>query len=217
MEPHSYSLSTMDFYREKMPDDVQFALADQEGKRISHFSLVEFIRALTKYVVLREDTSRFQEHVGVRNQNNNPTTTLVTQTGPSQSRPYRDGGNTLPKDFAFYTCLYCGVKGVGGHMMMDCPTVKDPKERMNIIRKLSRCTSCLSKNHRFFECPSQKTCFCQKKHHTSLHDWFTQSRNPGGNQSQGNRSNQQRGAPQQAGNRNQNPNHSNSQSQATGN
>ena len=212
MLPHFYSLSTMDFYRANMPLDVLHEMADQEGKRISHFSLMEFTKALTKYVDLREDTSRYREHVGVRSLNSGSTTTMVTQTGPN-----RDGTYKLPADFSYYKCLYCGVKGTGGHLMMNCPTVKDPKKRYEIIQKLKRCSCCLSNAHRFYECTSQKTCFCQKKHHTSLHDWFTQSRNPGGNQSQGNRSNQQRGAPQQAGNRNQNPNHSNSQSQPSGN
>ena len=200
MEPHSYSLSTMDFYREKMPDDVQFALADQEGKRISHLSLVEFVKALTKYVDLREDTSRFKEHVGVRNHNNGNTTTMVTQTGQN-----KDGNYKLPPDFLYYKCLYCGVGGVGGHLMMDCPTVKDPKKRFLMIKELQRCTSCLSKNHRYTDCPSQKSCFCLKKHHTSLHYWF--ARNLGGNQTQGNRQNQQGG-----GSRGQN-----NQSQPAGN
>ena len=202
--PASYSMSTMDIYRVHMPIDLLHKIADQESKRISQFSLVGFIKALTKYVDLREDTSRFREHIGVRKHaSSNPTTTMVTRTRPDRPamRP-GEAATTLPANFDFYKCLYCDVKGVGGHMMVDCPTVKDAKERMNIIRKLERCTCCLSKFHRYNECSSEKTCFCKRKHHTSLHDWF-------GNRFQNNSSNQQRGAQQQSGNRSRNPNGSN--------
>ena len=209
MLPHSYSLPTMDFFREKMPMDVLHEIAHQEGRRISKLSLVEFTKALTKYVDLREDTSRFRDHVGVSNLNNGNTTTMVTQTGPNRGETY-----TLPADFTYYKCLFCGAKGTGGHMMKDCPIVKDPKQRFDIIRELQRCTSCLGTSHRFYECPSKRTCFCRKKHHTSLHDWF--ARKQSGNQSQDTRSNQQRGAQQTGGNRNQN-NNPNSQSQPAGN
>ena len=65
--PEQYSLSTMDFYRIEMPEDLLHQLADQEGRRISHFNLVYFIAALTKYVDIREDTTRFREHVGAEN------------------------------------------------------------------------------------------------------------------------------------------------------
>ena len=231
--PEQYSLSTMDFYRASMPEELLHFIADKEDRRISHFSLMQFIAALAKYVDLREDTSRFREYVGGRNQNpSNPTTTMATGTrtfsrgqgGQNQSsRGSYPSGSTRPTNFNYYTCLFCEQKGVGGHLMMNCPTVKDPNERMKIIRKLQRCTCCLSQNHRFFECPSNKACFCMKKHHTSLHEWFVKK--PGGNQPQGNRSNQQgarqygqnqRGGQQPNGNRTQG-NQNNSQRNRTQN
>ena len=61
--PETYSLSTMDFYRLEMPEDLLHKIADQEGRRISTLNLEHFITALLKYVDIREDTSRFREYV----------------------------------------------------------------------------------------------------------------------------------------------------------
>ena len=191
--PEEYSLATMDFYRAYMPEELLHFIADKENKRISHLNLEYFISALSKYADLREDTSRFREHAVGRNQNPyNPATTMTTkagtfsktQSGTTQAYP----ANKFPANFEYYECLFCGVKGVGGHLMMYCPTVKDPKERMKIVRRLRRCTSCMSKNHRFSDCPSNKTCYCNQKHHTSLHYWFVQK--PSGSQPQGYRNQQ---------------------------
>ena len=174
MLPQSYSISTMDFYRAHLPTKLIHCIVDQEGRRFSELSLGEFMKALTKYVKLREDISRFRQHVGSNDLNRSPTTTMATRTGKPTSKLTGSGSSTLPADFNYYKCLFCNKKGVGGHLMLDCPTVKDGKERFQIILKLSRCTNCLSPSHKFFECPSKKTCFCNKKHHTSLHDYFAQ-------------------------------------------
>ena len=114
------------------------------------------------------------------------TTTRAPTAGPSGRGSYY--ANKLPDGFKYMKCVYCGVKGKkeqGGHLMIDCPKVKDPNERMQLIRRLGHCSNCLSLQHRFYECPSSKTCFCGKKHHSSLHDWF--ARRPIGNRTQAQR------------------------------
>ena len=211
MMPQFYSLSTMHFYRAKMPLDLLHEMADQERKKLSKLTLVDFTKALTKYADLREDTSRFREHVGAKNNNHNtksPTTTMLTQTGSNRNNMNPSSNPSTNK--SYYKCLFCGTKGINGHMMADCPTVKDPKKRLEIIQGLGRCTCCLSKDHRFFECPSKKTCFCMRKHHSSLHDYFANLRS--GNQ---NNHRNQREPRQQDGN--QNRNNANNRSQPSGN
>ena len=211
MMPQFYSLSTMHFYRAKMPLDLLHEMADQERKKLSKLTLVDFTKALSKYADLREDTSRFREHVGAKNNNHNtksPTTTMLTQTGTNRNNMNPSSSPSTNK--SYYKCLFCGAKGINGHMMADCPTVKDPKKRLEIIQGLGRCTCCLSKDHRFFECPSKKTCFCMRKHHSSLHDYFANLRS--GNQ---NNHRNQREPRQQDGN--QNRNNANNRSQPSGN
>ena len=180
MGPAEYSLTTMSHYRLHMPQGLLDFIADKHDKNISSFNLEEFITALSKYADRREDTSRYRELAfgGNKQSSSNPTTTMATTTraptgGPSGRGSYY--ANKLPDGFKYMKCVYCGVKGKkeqGGHLMIDCPKVRDPNERMQLIRRLGHCSNCLSLQHRFFECPSNKTCFCGKKHHSSLHEWF---------------------------------------------
>ena len=203
MEPAEYSLPTMNHYRLYMPQGLLHYLADKHDKNISQFKLEEFISALSKYADRREDTSRYRELTfgGNNNGPSNPTTTMATTThaatrGPSYRGSYY--ANKLPLDFKYQKCLYCGVQGnkeQGGHMMINCPKVKDPNERMKIVRKQGRCSCCLSQQHRYYQCPSNKTCFCGKKHHTSLHYWFVQK--PAGNQPQSSQNGQGQRQPRQ--------------------
>ena len=214
MGPAEYSLTTMSHYRLHMPQGLLDFIADKHDKNISSFNLVEFITALSKYADRREDTSRYRELAfGANKQSSsNPTTTMTTTTtraptgGPSGRGSYY--ANRLPDGFKHMKCVYCGVKGKkeqGGHLMIDCPKVKDPNERMQLIRRLGHCSNCLSLEHRFYECPSKKTCFCGKKHHSSLHDWF--SNRPIGNRTQSNQSRQaQRQPGQNIGGQQQNAN-----------
>ena len=160
--PELYSLSTMDVYRVKVPEDLLHEIATQERRRISELNITEFIYALDKYCDLREDTSRFRGEVLTGHGSSGlPTTTLATRNQPSN-----------PKPFNFYQCLFCGKKGFGGHKMVDCPTVAAPLDRLKIFREKKRCTSCASPEHNWKNCKSDKTCWCKKKHHVSLHDWF---------------------------------------------
>ena len=193
MGPAEYSLTTMSHYRLHMPEGLLHFIADKHDKNISSFNLVEFITALSKYADRREDTSRYRELAfgGNKQSSSNPTTTMTTTTRAPTAGPSGRGSyyaNKLPDGFKYMKCVYCGVKGKkeqGGHLMIDCPKVKDPNERMQLIRRLGHCSNCLSLQHRFYECPSNKTCFCGKKHHSSLHDWF--ARRPIGNRTQAQR------------------------------
>ena len=143
-------------------------------------------------------------------------------------QPYQGGtypANNPPARTGFYPCLYCGKSGIGGHLMMNCPTVTHPNERMKIVRRLGRCSNCMG-NHRFNECLSKKTCYCKGKHHTSLHYWFTskilnqqgqnQQQRPqqqGGNRTQRSQNNTPRNNAPRQGQNNQNR----SQNQSVGN
>ena len=53
----------------------------------------------------------------------------------------------------------------------------NPKDRMGIVLKFQVCFNCLSSSHKIPDCSSQNTCFqdgCGKKHHTTLHDFFSE-------------------------------------------
>ena len=105
-----------------------------------------------------------------RNGSNQFVTTMATfaKTG--------SGGNYNSNSYSFYPCLFCDAKGTSGHLMKNCPVVTNADKRWDIFRKNSRCTACCSPLHRYRDCPSEKTCWCGKKHHVSLHSWFDRIR-----------------------------------------
>ncbi|XP_076660035.1 uncharacterized protein LOC143363312 [Halictus rubicundus] len=51
---------------------------------------------------------------------------------------------------------------------------KSPRQRLEIVKRLSCCPNCLSYNHAISSCASKHTCrMCQKRHHSLLHDEST--------------------------------------------
>ena len=64
-------------------------------------------------------------------------------------------------------CVFCK----GNHEEICCKNVVNIKERKNIISKYGRCSCCLKRNHKAFECRSKFVCVkCNQKHHPSICD-----------------------------------------------
>ena len=183
-----YSIATMDFYRKHLPPELLNDIAQQEHKKVSKLTLMHFIKALEDYCSLREDTYRYRENVGGTlggPTTKFPTTTMSTQAAGNTTRfnpSYKQ--EDLKKPFNFRKCVYCNVEGLQGHMMKECPTVKNGDERIKILREKQRCTCCLSNRHNYRDCRSDKRCFCGGKHHDSIHEWIMSRRDSWKNQKQ---------------------------------
>ena len=127
-------------------------------------SLQQLLEGLEKYASLREDTDRILRMSSDTNPRYNPRnlTTMIT-TGKSPTRP----------------CVFCD----GNHFMDKCHKVTDPVQRFRIFRVKKLCTNCTSTKHGYKQCPSKKRCWgkprvpCNGNHHTSLHDFFDNTRN----------------------------------------
>ena len=87
----------------------------------------------------------------------------------------------VPPTAAFYTgtkkgkrCPFC----TGSHIPSLCESVKDPKQRCDIVRQNKLCYNCLG-HHKVSSCNSKHRCHnCQRKHHTSLCTSGQQNANP---------------------------------------
>ena len=62
-------------------------------------------------------------------------------------------------------CVYCK----GEHYSASCETIKNVRERKDILRQSGRCFNCIRKGHQLKDCPVSKHCRnCNKKHHQSI-------------------------------------------------
>ena len=73
------------------------------------------------------------------------------------------------------TCDACGKE----HPLWKCKDYKaaEPEKRWEIAKTAELCMNCFSKGHKRDKCPSNNKCLiaeCGKKHHSSLHKFFTQ-------------------------------------------
>ena len=204
--PEDYA-TIIDDFRESIPKALQYDLADQCNRQLSHLSLTEFLEAMSQYASLREDTDRIHK---LSNSNATSTprlTTMATTQQHSQSKAKRP-------------CLFCNQV----HFMADCHVIKDPLERFRFFKRNGMCTACTSKAHNFRQCTNTRRCWgtkgniCRQHHHTSLHAFFAnRQQRPGWNQNT-RQYNQSQGSqrPQQnnsAGNTNQNSQSSGNQGQ----
>lgn len=63
------------------------------------------------------------------------------------------------------SCVYCK----GEHYSAACEKVKEPVARVDTLRKNGRCSLCLGKGHKVFQCSSTRRYrHCKKKHHQSI-------------------------------------------------
>jgi hypothetical protein len=65
------------------------------------------------------------------------------------------------------------------HNFWKCPKYKgmNADKRWEHVKRSGRCSNCLQKGHKHPKCTSRNTCFesgCNEKHHTSLHQFFTE-------------------------------------------
>ena len=73
-------------------------------------------------------------------------------------------GRTLAQRPPTTCCVYCQ----GSHTPVNCDIVKEPQQRLELVKHNKLCFNCLG-NHRVSQCKSKSRCRrCNRKHHTSL-------------------------------------------------
>ena len=102
--------------------------------------------------------------------------------GPGKQYQQQDGqlftgkvGNGKTSNKLYNSCYLCEDK----HRVHKCPkyVAMDPSERFEMAKKKRLCYNCLKKDHFTSKCQSKNSCFttgCTERHHTSLHEYFTE-------------------------------------------
>ena len=77
----------------------------------------------------------------------------------------------------------CNLHKSNNHLKEECREYlnKTPLERLEIIKELKACWSCLKIGHRLSDCRNKRTCGisgCSMAHHSSLHEPLSVTRNP---------------------------------------
>ena len=171
VDPITYSSTTMDVFKKRVPFELQMKIVEKTNQKISKMDLQSFIEALDEYCKNREDVSVFLEKTG----------SLSSYPGSSRAVPMTTMAATGRMAPGLSRCIFCDAEGPQGHRWKDCNVVTDPYQRLQVFRDQRRCTACGAPNHRWNQCPSERTCSegaCGQKHHVSLHKYFArQNRN----------------------------------------
>ena len=131
----------------KLPSKVKQNLVRAHGKR--EWTLSELQTAILNELYILEMGSQTEPLTSAAP----PTASFLTATKKSSMTV-----KTKPR------CPFCA----GPHNPSMCESVKDPKQRCDIVRQNKLCYNCLG-HHKVSACNSRHCCRnCQRKHHTSL-------------------------------------------------
>ena len=183
VQPLEFSRMIMKCFKEKVPFSLQMKMVEKLGRKMSEISLTEFIPALDSYCSQREDVTVYLQYRtgggqgssgGHQGNSSHSGGSPGSGFGPQRqttmySRQSYDRVKGWPK------CLFCQEEGKKGHAWRNCH-IQDPTKRKRAFTEQKLCLNCGSARHFFNNCKSTKQCGiggCEKSHHSSLHEWYT--------------------------------------------
>ena len=157
----SYSSILVPVVMDKIPGPVRLSMIRGSENKAT-WKMSEMLQALGTELDIRE------QHVSLFSSGNNPSMgeREKIESRARRAQPTTGSALLVKQDGGKRKCTFCH----GDHGEASCNAVEDPKERKKIVVKQGRCSICLSKGHRAFECRFKALCkFCkQAKHHVSL-------------------------------------------------
>ena len=158
----TYSCIVVPRLLEKLPTQVRLTIT--RGKKFRLWKMDDLIKHLKEEVELREEHDEMKK---LRNPEFKP-----RRYGQQQQR---GSASALVTSKFQRKCVYCW----GPHEEEHCSTVKNTKERKDLLVKYNRCFKCLKRNHRAGECRSNVSCKgCGRNHHFSICEEQASGKNP---------------------------------------
>ena len=138
-----------------------------------------FSRMSTSYVQPPISTTTNQQTVGLPSTAlaGGKTTTFANGSFVNQYQPPWRNSRVDPKNNEVNACCLCEEE----HRIHKCPKYIDidASDRFEKAKKMQLCYNCLTKDYFTSQCKSKNSCFnagCTEQHHTSLHEYFTESK-----------------------------------------
>ncbi|XP_065902524.1 uncharacterized protein [Dysidea avara] len=146
----SYGAMLVPIILTRLPIDIRRNLAREHGS--SEWTINQLKEAILKEIgVLESVLSPLHKH-SYETHMDPMTTALHTNTNSHHTQRSRS------------SCLFCK----GTHPSTRCEKVKNPNQRLEIVKKGKNCFNCLG-HHRVSQCTSKFRCkSCKQKHHSSL-------------------------------------------------
>jgi hypothetical protein len=136
----------------KLPNDIRIQIARKANS--DTWKIDELLEVIKVEIEVREASERIKT-----NDNNKLRPSNRPNYGSASALTTRSG-----ESFKLQ-CVYCK----GEHYSASCETIKNVRERKDILRQSGRCFNCIRKGHQLKECPVSKHCrHCNKRHHQSI-------------------------------------------------
>ena len=141
----------------KLPMDIKRNMA--RAHRTDDWTYEDFLKAIRNEIeILEMGKGDITKH---RTPMHPPTASFMTNTDRKASQHTQ---SCFEGKVATPTCVFCNDP----HTPTNCHTVRNPKQRLEIVRQSKLCFNCLGR-HRVSQCNSKHHCpNCTRKYHTRL-------------------------------------------------
>ena len=138
----------------KLPNDIRIQIARKANSET--WKIDELLEVIKVEIEVREASERIKTN----DNNKQPSPSNRPNYGSASAFTTRSG-----ESFNKLQCVYCKR----AHYSSSCETIKNVRERKDILRQSGRCFNCIRKGRKLKDCPVSKHCrHCNKRHHQSI-------------------------------------------------
>ena len=169
VEKESYSSVVVPVLMEKIPQSLRNNMI-RFGVNHMDWNLDDLLVALEKELDVLEGHVPILNGIGGAGKPRQQQHNSRPKSGSGTASALFSGGN----EGSGRKCQFC----LGDdHSAQECESVKEPRDRKNVLFKYGRCFIFLNSGHKAFQCRSKTNCkFCKGKHHFSICSSFAQDK-----------------------------------------